>query len=139
MNYLAQITYNGVAPKMFGGPLPAEYTLLQMHFHWGELNTEGSEHSNNGHLYKKLAGRNLSLLCDFLNSDALEAHFVHIKSEYGNIDVAKTHQDGIAVLGALFVVKICVFQALLQAKFDSIEKLLEFVILYLLVLIRRIL
>jgi hypothetical protein len=48
--YLAQISFNGVAPKMFGGPLPAEYTLLQMHFHWGEQDTEGSEHANNGNL-----------------------------------------------------------------------------------------
>jgi Eukaryotic-type carbonic anhydrase len=47
---LAQISFNGDAPKMFGGPLPAEYTLLQMHFHWGEQDSEGSEHSNSGNL-----------------------------------------------------------------------------------------
>jgi hypothetical protein len=53
---------------------------------------------------------------DVLNSGALEAHFVHFKSEYGNASVAITQPDGLAVFGVLFVVskyKICVFKLIL--------------------------
>jgi hypothetical protein len=43
---------------------------------------------------------------DILNSDALEAHFVHFKSEYNDATTALTKSDGVAVLGVLFVVSI---------------------------------
>jgi Eukaryotic-type carbonic anhydrase len=46
----AQVTYNGEAPTLFGGPLTGEYTLLQVQFRWGKNDFIGSEHSINGNL-----------------------------------------------------------------------------------------
>lgn len=33
------------APKLRGGMLPEEYRLVQIHFHWGASNAQGSEHT----------------------------------------------------------------------------------------------
>lgn len=41
-----------------------------------------------------------------LHSGALEAHFVHFKSEYGTAADALTQPDGLAVFGVMFVVSI---------------------------------
>jgi Eukaryotic-type carbonic anhydrase len=38
---------------------------------------------------------------------------VHFKSEYGDANEAKTHPDGLAVFGVLFVVKIGIKQILI--------------------------
>ena len=34
-----------------GGDLMNKYQALQIHFHWGADNTQGSEHTVNGHMY----------------------------------------------------------------------------------------
>ena len=34
-----------------GGPLSGEYQMLQLHFHWGEDDTRGSEHTIDGKEY----------------------------------------------------------------------------------------
>ena len=34
-----------------GGPLAGSYQLLQLHFHWGENDTVGSEHAVDGARY----------------------------------------------------------------------------------------
>lgn len=39
-------------------------------------------------------------------SGALEAHFVHFKSEYNSATNALTKNDGLAVFGVMFVVNI---------------------------------
>ena len=36
---------------MKGGGLPATFNLAQLHFHWGDDNNEGSEHTLNGTQY----------------------------------------------------------------------------------------
>jgi carbonic anhydrase len=32
-------------PFIFGGALEGKYKLLQIHFHWGSVDSEGSEHT----------------------------------------------------------------------------------------------
>ncbi|XP_059490064.1 carbonic anhydrase 2-like [Neocloeon triangulifer] len=85
----AQISFPepSVTPVISGGPLSAEYTLAQAHFHWGETNTQGTEHATFG------------------NYGALEAHFVHWKTEYTNFTEALNHEDGLAVFGIMFVIQ----------------------------------
>jgi Eukaryotic-type carbonic anhydrase len=34
----------------------------------------------------------------------MEAHFVHFKAEYGDLETALTKQDGLAIVAILFVV-----------------------------------
>ncbi|KAF2900963.1 hypothetical protein ILUMI_05224, partial [Ignelater luminosus] len=65
-------------PKMTGGGLLREYTLDHLHFHWQ------SEHTLNGHRFP------------------LEVHLVHYASDYGNLNNALKHPDGVAVLGVFY-------------------------------------
>jgi carbonic anhydrase len=58
----------------------------QLHFHWGSVDSIGSEHTVNG---KSYAG---------------EMHLVHYNSKYGDFDSALKHSDGLAVLGVFFQV-----------------------------------
>jgi len=63
------------------GALPDEYVLEQLHFHWGENDSIGSEHEINGRSYP------------------LEVHFVHRKSKYTSVTAALADPEGVAVLG----------------------------------------
>ena len=38
-------------PQLQGGALGSKYELVQLHFHWGEEDFEGSEHRVDGHRY----------------------------------------------------------------------------------------
>lgn len=67
-----------------GGALPDTYNLVQFHFHWGDVNTEGSEHEVDGKQYP------------------LEVHFVHFANLQGNISHAVDKDEGLAVLGFFF-------------------------------------
>lgn len=40
-------------PSLSGGPLKGRYEFSQLHFHWGENDTMGSEDSIDGHRYMK--------------------------------------------------------------------------------------
>jgi carbonic anhydrase len=65
-----------------GGPLGnPQYQLSNIHFHWGSVSSQGSEHTLEGKRYP------------------MEVHMVHIKQEYGNLSNALEHEDGLAVLG----------------------------------------
>ncbi|XP_076395114.1 carbonic anhydrase 2 [Megachile rotundata] len=67
------------APYISGGPLAGKYMFAQVHFHWGENEMEGSEHSVD---------------------DArmpMELHAVHFKDEYSNLDAALRRPDGVTV------------------------------------------
>jgi len=64
-----------------GGGLDGNYTLAQFHFHWGCDNSQGSEHTVDGHSYP------------------MELHLVHYKTAYGSLGEAIKHSDGLAVLG----------------------------------------
>ena len=73
-----------------GGPLTGSFQLLQLHFHWGENDTLGSEHAVDGEKFP------------------MEMHLVHmtsdldwgIESAINPVDV----KDGLAVTGFLFQV-----------------------------------
>ncbi|XP_011304952.1 carbonic anhydrase 2 [Fopius arisanus] len=71
-------------PFITGGPLRGEYLFTQLHFHWGEDNTVGSEHTTDGSSYP------------------LEMHMVHWKRTYGSFNEALRHPDGLAVIGLFF-------------------------------------
>ncbi|XP_064612400.1 carbonic anhydrase 2-like isoform X2 [Liolophura sinensis] len=66
------------------GGLPYQYKAAQFHFHWGEADRRGSEHS--------------------VDSDGfpMEMHIVHYATEYANFSDAVNKPDGLAVL-AIFM------------------------------------
>ncbi|XP_050740226.1 uncharacterized protein LOC127010338 [Eriocheir sinensis] len=70
-------------PAVVGGDLEGKYKFLQLHFHWGKVTTEGSEHTIDG---KRFPG---------------EVHLVHFKEKYGTVAEASNFEDGIAVLGVM--------------------------------------
>eukprot|EP00092_Neocalanus_flemingeri_P037331 GFUD01040655.1.p1 GENE.GFUD01040655.1~~GFUD01040655.1.p1 ORF type:complete len:324 (-),score=73.14 GFUD01040655.1:92-1063(-) len=63
-------------PTMSGGFLTSEYQLAQLHFHWGDTNSMGSEHTIDRRRFP------------------LEMHLVHLAS-----NIATTQQGGLAVAG----------------------------------------
>ncbi|XP_071619443.1 carbonic anhydrase 15-like isoform X2 [Heliangelus exortis] len=69
-----------------GGGLPGRYRALQLHFHWGSLAGNGSEHTIDGHQLP------------------MELHIVHINVKYQTLAEAKGHPNGLAVLGFFFQV-----------------------------------
>jgi len=76
--------YDRHAHNMSGGSLPGKFTFAQIHFHWGNSSTEGSEHIVDGKAYP------------------LEIHFVHYNTKYKNLGEAVPKKDGLAVLGVFF-------------------------------------
>ncbi|XP_069687669.1 carbonic anhydrase-like [Periplaneta americana] len=73
-------------PTLSGGPLNGEYVFSSAHFHWGDDDEEGSEHTINSRSY------------------SMEAHLVHYKRSYGSLESAKGHPNGLAVVGVLIEV-----------------------------------
>jgi len=72
-------------PTISGGPLPeGEYEFAQLHFHWGDNDTHGSEDEIDGKTYP------------------MELHMVFYKKEYLNSTAALDHPDGLCVLAILF-------------------------------------
>ncbi|XP_056619452.1 carbonic anhydrase 14 isoform X2 [Triplophysa dalaica] len=74
-------------PRWMGvAGLPWHYSAVQLHLHWGNGVgvATGSEHTING------------------RSSSAELHVVHYNTElYSDMSEAKTHEDGLAVLGVL--------------------------------------
>ncbi|TMW50626.1 hypothetical protein DOY81_004285 [Sarcophaga bullata] len=66
--------------------LPDSYNLQSAHFHWGPLNSLGSEHIVDGQRH------------------SLELHLVHYNSKYGNMDNAADKEDGLLVVATFFQV-----------------------------------
>uniref|UniRef100_A0A0C9RHK0 CA2_1 protein n=1 Tax=Fopius arisanus TaxID=64838 RepID=A0A0C9RHK0_9HYME len=75
---------NAYRPYLSGGPLRSQYVVEQFHFHWGQNNNVGSEHTFRG-------GRS-----------SMELHIVHWKREYGSFAAAMQRRDGLAVIAALY-------------------------------------
>lgn len=73
--------------SLAGGPLHTQYRLLQIHAHWGEEGTKGSEHIIDGKQY------------------SAEIHLVHYNTKYPNLEVAFHKPDGLAVVGVLIEVE----------------------------------
>ncbi|KAH0505618.1 Carbonic anhydrase 15 [Microtus ochrogaster] len=75
-------------PVIQGAGLPSPgYRLLQLHFHWGSPGHRGSEHS--------LDEKHCSM----------EMHMLHMNTKYQDLREAQRHQDGLAVLAVLLVVR----------------------------------
>lgn len=77
---------SGTYPYLQSGGLTGSYRALQLHFHWGNGSTEGSEHS----IAKK--------------HYPLELHIVHFKEEYESLANASNYFDGLAVVGFVYEV-----------------------------------
>ncbi|XP_055681739.1 carbonic anhydrase 2-like [Lutzomyia longipalpis] len=79
----AQITLDRAQkPFIIGGPLGAQkYLFEQLHFHWGDHDHLGCEHTIEGCRY------------------SMEAHAVHYNAKYRDFQEAVTKPDGIAVTG----------------------------------------
>ncbi|XP_076240837.1 carbonic anhydrase-like [Calliopsis andreniformis] len=71
-----------------GGPLADDvYEFYGLHFHWGEDNCRGAEHTINGTWF------------------SMEAHAVHWNRKYVTFEECMRHKDGICVLAYLFLVQ----------------------------------
>uniref|UniRef100_A0A3B4H069 Carbonic anhydrase n=1 Tax=Pundamilia nyererei TaxID=303518 RepID=A0A3B4H069_9CICH len=79
------IMNNGHTVKVSGGGLSGTYTGLQFHFHWGDGNHPGSEHTVDEHRYP------------------MEMHIVTQKD---HLTAPREHPDGYAVLGFFINVSI---------------------------------
>ncbi|XP_069477399.1 carbonic anhydrase 2-like [Ambystoma mexicanum] len=84
-----------------GGALVGMYRLKQFHFHWGNCDDHGSEHTVNGHKY------------------AAELHLVHWNTKYSKFGEAVKHCDGLAVIGVFL--KIGEANAALQTIIDALD------------------
>ncbi|XP_071444169.1 carbonic anhydrase-like [Hetaerina americana] len=84
----------GRRPSIEGFVLPEEYSVAEVHFHWGANDREGSEHLIEGQRYP------------------LEMHVVNYKTSYGTFMEATTKNDGLVVISYLFKVHRHINQAL---------------------------
>lgn len=81
-------TNSKITPLLSGGPLNGVYEFAQLHFHWGNNDTHGSEDEIDGKSY------------------AMELHLVFFKQEYLDSTAALDHPDGLCVLGTISTVII---------------------------------
>lgn len=91
-------------PTVDGGPFSGPYEFSQLHFHWGDNDSYGSE--------GKLSRSEMALAINqikFSLSDAfngkhfpMELHVVFFKKEYGSMKEATLHSDGLAVMAFFF-------------------------------------
>lgn len=82
---LAMVTIDAdPRPSFTGGPLNGVYEFNQLHFHWGDNDTMGSEDLIDG------------------QSFPMELHMVFYKKTYRNIRSAMDEQDGLAVLAFFY-------------------------------------
>ena len=76
-----QVTTNPSGARMSGGHLESEYELAQLHFHWGSVDSVGSEHTIDRVPFP------------------LEMHLVHLAKT-----IDRYQQGGLAVAGFIFKV-----------------------------------
>lgn len=76
--------FRGEKPEISDGPLSDTYVFDTLHYHWGILDQEGSEHTLNGRSY------------------SMEAHYVFYNKKYHNEANAGLYPDGFVVLALLF-------------------------------------
>lgn len=69
------------SPEISGASLNSTYVFEQLHFHWGNNDSLGSEDLINNHSF------------------SMEMHAVFWKKAYGTYDEAIKHDDGLSVLG----------------------------------------
>ncbi|GBP35885.1 Carbonic anhydrase 15 [Eumeta japonica] len=73
-------------PFILGGPLDNEFELEGLHFHWGDKNNRGSEHTLNDVRMP------------------LEMHIIHRNKRYRSLEEALQHPDGLCVLAVFYQV-----------------------------------
>lgn len=76
--------FRGDKPEISDGPLSDTYVFDALHYHWGILDNEGSEHTLNGRSY------------------SMEAHYVFYNKKYLSEANAGLYPDGFVVLALLF-------------------------------------
>lgn len=83
--HTVQATFKSGKSNISGGYLLSQFRALQMHFHWGSEDSQGSEHQISGKKYP------------------MEVHIVHYNAEKypNNVSNAMVQPDGLAVLGIL--------------------------------------
>ncbi|XP_074740002.1 carbonic anhydrase 1-like isoform X1 [Strix uralensis] len=73
-----------------GGPLTGTYRLRQFHFHWGQTDEQGSEHTVDGRKY------------------ASELHLIHWNADkYSNVAEAFDKPDGLAIVTVFLKLGLC--------------------------------
>ncbi|XP_076473062.1 carbonic anhydrase 1-like [Babylonia areolata] len=78
----AKVELGGTAEaQVSGGSLPNTFQVAQFHFHWGSIDSQGSEHTVDGSFYP------------------MEMHIVTYNTAYTDLSAALAHDDGLAVLG----------------------------------------
>ncbi|XP_064600587.1 uncharacterized protein LOC135466815 [Liolophura sinensis] len=82
--HTVKVTMNSGVHYVYGGGLPSTYQTLQLHFHWGSTEHQGSEHTVDGQAFP------------------LELHVVNYDSKYSSVMEAIDKPQGLAVLGVLF-------------------------------------
>lgn len=104
-----QINVNaGSTISVRSSQLNGTYVLEQFHFHWGDANGVGSEHSMNGAFYP------------------LEIHFVHYNSDkYSNVSQAASANDSSALLVIGVLATIANSNQVPSATIDSLVKLYD--------------
>ena len=83
-----------------GGPLSGDYQILQLHFHWGANDNQGSEHTVDGKKFVSPDDWDSGLI-SHLTRYPLELHVVHVK--VGEADPVYTPK-GLSVTGFMFEV-----------------------------------
>ncbi|XP_052861455.1 carbonic anhydrase 7 [Anopheles cruzii] len=79
------VTMNSeVTPTVSGGPLHGTYEYSQLHFHWGDNDTFGSEDMIDNHRFP------------------MELHIVFFKQEYQTARTALNYPDGLTVLAFFY-------------------------------------
>merc|ERR1719361_191537 len=83
---LSNTYHSGLTPHISGAGLTNNYKFGQVHFHWGEDSSKGSEHTINGQPFP------------------LEMHLVHFNANFKDINLAVSagEADSLAVLGIFF-------------------------------------
>jgi len=89
-----------------GGPLNQVYQFLQLHFHWGSIDRQGSEHTLNGKRF------------------SMEMHLVHKSSDVELVDSALNIPGGLSV-AAFFWEVAPIDNPILQDIIDSLPDIIE--------------
>ncbi|XP_031837844.1 carbonic anhydrase 2-like [Nomia melanderi] len=88
--HIAKVILTGdrIPSTVSGGPLASDvYEFYEVHFHWGEDNCMGAEHTINGTWY------------------SMECHAVHWNRKYISFEECQRHKDGLCILAHLFLVQ----------------------------------
>nr|KAG5687653.1 hypothetical protein BaRGS_027545 [Batillaria attramentaria] len=79
-----RVDYKSGDLRVSDGGLQDEYSVAQYHFHWGSVDTQGSEHTVDCKAYP------------------MEMHVVTFNRKYGDLERAMKREDGLAALGIFF-------------------------------------